>query len=92
MLWRTKDGRVIDIKTMDDRHLRNTISYMRRRIAAMEQAENDMWGSYSVLQGEYSQYEAEQCLHRAAEAIVDTHYILQELKTEHTRRQSDKVK
>jgi hypothetical protein len=31
--WRSSDGRVIQIKDMDDGHLRNTVSFLARRLA-----------------------------------------------------------
>lgn len=37
--WRTRDGRRIKVKKMEDAHLANTINYLKRRIASGEYKE-----------------------------------------------------
>lgn len=38
-VWRTRDGRLVPLVDMDDRHLGNTIAMMRRNLADAEFAE-----------------------------------------------------
>ena len=88
MLWKTRDGRTIDVKAMTDSHLRNTISYVQRRIESMEQNECIMWSSCSMLNGEYAQYYAEKALDDSSESTGDARYTLQGLQAEQARRQT----
>lgn len=41
--WRTKDGRIVDIKKMDDEHLKNTIRFLERRgVRSEKEQETDL--------------------------------------------------
>ena len=86
MLWRTRDGMVIDVAEMTDTHLQNSIAYMRRRISAMQKDENSGWGFLCMLQGEMAQDAAESSLDQMAEAISDAQCSLQGLEAEQNRR------
>lgn len=88
MLWKTRDGRVLDVKEMTDSHLDNTVAYMRRRVDAMRQAECSMWGGLCMLQGEMAQDAAESALEQVAEAIGNATYSLRGLEAEQKRRAS----
>ncbi len=51
MKWKTRDGRVLDVKEMSDAHLMNAIAFMRRRLGIvneLDQLESDYYGSIDI--------------------------------------------
>lgn len=62
-MWTCKDGRKVRVKDMDDKHLENTIKFLRR------QHQEIVFGtSYPSFNGEMAQYYAEQEFDRLCES------------------------
>lgn len=81
MEWKTKDGRIIDIKDMTDSHLKNTISMLRRNGFITNNDFLDMLGFAFSLNGEMAQDAAES---EIANAKIST--ILEVMETELNKR------
>lgn len=60
MKWTMRDGRSIDVRRMETRHIRNCISMMRRAMASDANRLNAFCQFESMLQGDMSTYYAEQ--------------------------------
>jgi hypothetical protein len=86
MLWRTRDGKTLDVKEMTDRHLGNSIRYLERRLDEMRDDENAAWGFYATCQGDGAVDAMESVLSQADEAISQVQFALQGLQMEQERR------
>lgn len=86
MIWKTRDGREMDIKDMTDSHLHNTIEYISRKLKQNYEMERLAWGTFSTLQGDMALYYAEQDCNRISEQNEELTGILFELKAEKRRR------
>lgn len=86
MIWKTRDGRLMDIKEMTDSHLDNTINYVARRLKENYQYERLAWATLQFLRGEMAIYYAEQDCDRICEQNEELAQTLFALKAEKRRR------
>lgn len=86
MIWTTRDKRRIPISQMDQRHLVNTVKYMRRRVNELLRLEFAVWSARTSCRGEMAQLAAEQSV---ADQILQATFVLEtlmkELKTRSTK-------
>ena len=63
-LWRMKNGEHVAVNRMEEKHLRNSIRLLRRRI---ERLSHDAYGLASWVQGEMASYYADQNIDKVEE-------------------------
>lgn len=91
MRWKCRDGTVLEISEMTDRHLANAIAYMRRNASVFqERSLRRLNASVDDLQGECAQDHANDELRAFeemdAEEFIETHPSFLTLLAEQRRR------
>lgn len=88
MKWKTKDGKLIDVKDMTDCHLLNTQRYIQRRVKAIQ--EENVACAGICFQGEMAQYYQDQELNALMEQLFNTVDVLRYFdgEVEHRRLES----
>ena len=80
--WTTRDGRTIPIRDMTDRHLRNTLAFLRRNVEQYRNAEALRAWAYSEYAPDGAAYAAEQAAHFVLD-VMDDDDVLQECVPEY---------
>jgi hypothetical protein len=81
--WVTKDNRRIKVSEMEDRHLRNTLAFMERKL---DDLMNEQAAAYAYDGGEMATYYATQAAEEMGEPIADARYWIEVFETEIKRR------
>lgn len=84
MKWKTKGGKLLEVKDMTDQHVLNTQRYMKRRVDAM--AENTVACASMTFQGEMAQYCQEQELDALSELDMQAIDVLRHFEEEIKQR------
>lgn len=74
MKWKTKDGKLIEVKDMTDNHLLNTQRYMQRRVKDIQEESSACAGM--CFQGEMAQYYQEQETDALVEQVLNAVDVL----------------
>lgn len=84
--YQGRDGKIVVIEEMSDKHLQNAIRFFDRCLASMY----DALSYYPCFNGEMAQYHAEQQYDLCLEETSEIFQLLDSLKAEQIRRGSTK--
>lgn len=86
VLWITREGEMIFVEELTDRHLANIISYLERRLADQVEATDAAFGFAAGCRGDMATYYAGHETEGALQRELRTRKLLEHMRAEDARR------